>query len=193
MNVKPWQHIVFSVGLTIVLGGLIFFVLILPALMNRQAVSQRMETLQSQYLTFTRAAASNEILQTELEQLADLKINEDGFFQDKTRSLAAADLQQLIQTLVREAGGYIISAQVLPERENENVFPEIVVNVHLRGSLEVLQQLLYSMTLSSPLLFVDNLLVQYYDGASDYDEDDGADELEVHLDVAAYIYRTEPP
>lgn len=188
MKVDPWQHAMLSVSLTLVMGGLLFGLLVWPALSSRLAFIERLEALHFQYQQFTRAAAHTETLERELEELAGLEANRDGFLEDKPKALAAADLQQLVQSRVEETGGLLISTQVLQGADNEDIFPAITVKVHLRATIESLQQLLHGIEAGQPLLVVDNLSVQRRQRDNRQSRRDGG-ELEIRFDMTAFIYR----
>lgn len=188
MKVTPWQHAMLSAGLTLVMAGLLFVLLVWPALSSRLAFNERLEALHVQYQQFTRAAAHTETLTRELDALASLEASREGFLEDKPKALAAADLQQLVQSRVEQTGGLLISTQVLPGADDEDIFPAITVKVHLRASIGSLQQLLHGIEAGQPLLVVDNLSVQRRQRENRQSRRDGG-ELEIRFDVTAFIYR----
>ena len=187
---RPRQHMALSAALALVAAGLLFFTLVWPALSTRAAFHERLELLQFQQQKFTAAAARAPALEKELETLAGVKTDQGGFLEEKPRDLAAADLQQLLASLIEQSGGELISTQVLQEIENESVFPEITVKVYLRGATESLQELVYRLEINRPLLLLDNLLVQKR-RLGDPGSRNEADELEIRFDVTAFIYQSD--
>lgn len=179
-----------SAALALVAAGLLFFTLIWPALSTRSAFNERLESLQFQQQKFTAAAARAPALEEELETLAGVKTDQGGFLEEKPRDLAAADLQQLLGSLIEQSGGELISTQVMQEIDNESVFPEITVKVYLRGATESLQKLVYRLEINRPLLLLDNLLVQKR-RLGDAGSRNEADELEIRFDVTAFIYQSD--
>ncbi len=190
MTLTPWQHATLSVGLTLVVTGLLFFILVSPALSGRAAYQERLEALQFQLQNFSMAVEQTSILETELAALASREINQANFLEQKSRALAAADLQRLLDLLIEETGGILISTQVLPDTGNNSIFPEITVSVHLRGATTSLQKLLYRLDSGQPLLFMDNLLIQKR-RREDERGRRAAHQLNIRFDVTAFIYRPE--
>ena len=137
---------------------------------------------------FTATAARAPILEKELAALAGLEINSASFLEQKSRDLAAADLQRLLDLLIEETGGILVSTQVLPDTDNDSIFPEITVKVHVRGAIESFQQLLYRLDSGQPLLLLDNLLIRKRRQGDDRARRD-TDQLDIRFDVTAFIYQ----
>ena len=180
-------HTVSSVSLALLAAVSFFFIVVWPGLSNRSALYERLQSLHLQEQKFGLATLQTPVLEKELEELAGLETNQGGFLKEKPPALAAADLQQLLSSIVDEAGGILISTQILQEVDGNNLFPAITVKVNLRGSTESLQQILYRIGTSRPQLILDNLRVQkkQFTGAGDIDE------LEIRFDLTAYIYQPE--
>ena len=180
-------HTVSSVSLALLAAVSFFFIVVWPGLSNRSALYERLQSLHLQEQKFGLATLQTPVLEKELEELAGLETNQGGFLKEKPPALAAADLQQLLSSIVDEAGGILISTQILQEVDGNNLFPAITVKVNLRGSTESLQQILYRIDTSRPQLILDNLRVQkkQFTGAGDIDE------LEIRFDLTAYIYQPE--
>lgn len=187
---RPREHMALSAALALGAAGLLFFILVWPALSARAAFHERLELLQVRQQKFTAAAARAPALEKELEALAGVKADQGGFLEEKPRALAAADLQQLLGSLIEQSGGSLVSTQVLEEINNDSVFPEITVKVYLRGATEVLQKLMYRLEINRPLLLPDNLLVQKRQ-QGDAGGGRDADELEIRFDVTAFIYQSQ--
>ena len=192
MNLSPRQHAMISAGLTPVAVGLLFFILVWPALSGRAAFQERLEGLQFQQQKLTEAAARTPVLEKELAEMSGLGIDRADFLEQKSRDLAAADLQRLLGLLIDETGATLVSTQVLPGTDDESVFPEITIKVYMRGAIESFRQLLYRFDSGQPLLFVDNLLVQKRQKGDERARRD-AGQLDIRFDVSAFIYQATPP
>ena len=192
MNLRAWQHMTISAALALVALGLLFFILVWPALSGRAALHARTEALAFHKQKFSLAAEQVPGLEKELESLAGVEVNQEGFLQEKPRALAAADLQQLLGALTEQTGGALISTQVLQERDNERTFPGVTVKVFLRGATGSLLKLMHRLETNQPLLLLDNLLVQKRRRAGDSSRRD-VDELDIRFDVSAFIYQSEAP
>ena len=180
-------HTVSSVSLALLAAVSFFFIVVWPGLSSRSALHERLQALHLQEQKFGLATQQTPVLEKELEELAGLETNQEGFLKEKPPALAVADLQQMLSSIVDEAGGALISTQILQEADGNNLFPAITVKVNLRGATESLQQILYRIDTSRPQLILDNLRVQKKQSTGA----PGIDELEIRFDLTAYIYQPE--
>lgn len=188
MNITPRQHALLAAGLMAVAGGLFYLILVWPALAGRAAFQDHLEGLQFQHQKLTATVTLAPVLEKELAVLSGLEIDRSGFLDQKSRDLAAADLQQRLSLIIEEAGGSLISSQVLPATNgDENLFPEITMKMHMRGNIASLREVLERFDTGQPLLFTDNLLVQKRQ-RSDEPARQGADKLDIRFDATAFIY-----
>ena len=184
----PRQHALFAAGLTVIAAGLLYYILIWPALSGRTVFLERLERLQFQQHKLTETAALTPILEKELAVLSGHEIDRSRFLEQKTRDLAAADLQRQLSLLIEESGGSLISSQVLPGTEKDkNLFPKIAMKMHVSGNIKSLRQILYRFNTGQPLLFTDNLLVQKRQRSDEPARRD-ADQLDIRFNVTAFIY-----
>ncbi len=93
--------------------------------------------------------------------ITDIKTRDaDKFFlKASAPALAAADIQQIVQTLIEANGLRAESMQVAPHKDHDG-YRQISLNMRLRGKLGGVQQMLHSLEATQPYLFVDNLAVQ---------------------------------
>ena len=187
MIMTPRQHALLAAGLMLVAAGLLYFILVWPALAGRTIFLERLERLQFQQQKLTETVALTPFLEKELAVLSGLEIDQSGFLEQKPRDLAAADLQRQLSLLIDATGGSLVSTQVLPNKEEEDIFPAITMKMHVRGTIESLRQILYRFDTGRPLLFLDNLLVQKR-RRSDEPAPRDADLLDIRFDVIAFIY-----
>lgn len=188
MNITPGQHALLATSLMAVAGGLFYFILVWPALAGRAAFQDHLEGLQLQHRKLTETATLAPVLEKELAALSKPEIDRSGFLDQKNRDLAAADLQQRLSLIIEEAGGSLVSSQVLPAaNEGENLFPEITMKIYMRGNIASLREVLESFNTGQPLLFTDNLLVQKRQRGDEPARQD-VDKLDIRFDVTAFIY-----
>ena len=187
MIMTPRQHALLAAGLMLIAAGLLYFILVWPSLAGRTIFLERLERVQFQQQKLAETVALTPFLEKELAVLSNLEINQPGFLEQKPRDLAAADLQRQLSLLIDAAGGSLVSTQVLPNKEEEDIFPAITMKMHVRGAIESLRQILYRFDTGQPLLFLDNLLVQKR-RRSDEPAPRDADLLDIRFDVTAFIY-----
>ena len=184
-HLKRLLHAALSASLALIVVMTMIYTVVWPALSTRTLLQERLQALQFQGQKFDVATMQTPVLEKELEELVSLETNLEGFLDHKPRALAAADLQQLLNSLIEAAGGALLSAQVLQEADSDSLFPAITVKVTMHGATEVLQKLLYRIDTSRLRLILDNLRVQ----KRQFSENPALDELEIRFDVTAFIYQ----
>ncbi len=116
------------------------------------------EQLRENIFRFERLAASSEASRQHLRRW---KIDDQVTryaLQAGSPDLAAARLQERVKTVIKQAGGKLLSTQNLAPTD-DGLFQRITVNVKMRGTIEALSETLYSLESGIPLLFVDNVVV----------------------------------
>ena len=120
----------------------------------RTVIEQNQERLQR----LTGILASEQALETELQEVKKDKAMAAYYIDKPSPTLAATDLQQQIKTIVETHGGELQSTQILPTSQ-ESGLTRVAIRVQMNGDSEVLQKVLHALESSRPLLFVDNLVV----------------------------------
>ncbi len=144
--------------------GLLFIALLLVALIVRPVLGtylsygERIESLQNQLSIYQRLAAG---LADDEARLAALQAAEpvtDLYLPQNKPALAAAHLQQYLHSQVGRGGGQVISTQILSSGE-AGPLQTIAIQVHMRGELDDLVNLFYSLESGKPALFAENVTV----------------------------------
>ena len=188
MNMTPGQHALLAAGLTAVTAVLFYFILVWPALAGREGFQEQLERLQFQQKKLIETATATPTLEEELAVLSGLEVDRSRFLEQKTHDLAAADLQRRLGLLIEGSGGNLVSSQVLPEtQEEEKIFPEITMKMHVRGNIDSLLQILHGFNTGQPLLFTDSLLILKRLRSDETARRD-ADQLDIRFDATAFIY-----
>lgn len=98
-------------------------------------------------------------LQAELAGLKQHQTSAVGFMQSSTESLAAAELQSRIKSVVEGAHGELRSTQILPGRE-EGGFRRVAIRGQIVADIAALQRILYQLESSAPFVFLDNVEIR---------------------------------
>jgi general secretion pathway protein M len=140
-----------------VLAGLAFAVAI-PYRSMQRSYDEAIETRLDLLARYNRIAAIHDDVK---RMITDVKSKDAKKFYLKSSApaLAAADIQQIVQTLVEVGGLQLDSMQIAPPK-NEDGYRKNSLNLRLRGKLGGLQNMLYSLETTQPYLFVDNLSIQ---------------------------------
>jgi len=81
------------------------------------------------------------------------------YLKNSGAALAAAEVQQMGQTVIESHNLKVESTQVVPHKDTDKQ-RRIIISFRLRGKLEDLQKALYELESAQPLLFVDNLVIR---------------------------------
>jgi general secretion pathway protein M len=108
----------------------------------------------------------------------------------KTTGIAGANLQKILGRLAVEHAGQATSFQILPPQEDGNLM-RIPLSLNIRVSIDGLRDIVHGLETSTPLLFIDDIMVR-----SDIDDGEAPDPnflgpLDVRLQVSGYVYKNE--
>lgn len=112
-------------------------------------------------------------------------------------TLAGAQLQSHLKTVVEAAGGELVTTQII-ERQNAGGSPQITVRAQMTGSIGALRQIFHRLESEHPLLFIDNVTIHAPDAPNAVADPmrgrmvgTGADRLSVGYDIYGYLWRGE--
>jgi len=183
----PGLHALLAVGITLILLWALYYALLWPALSSRAVSAERLAALHFQQQRFEQLARAPE----QPGAAPALLIGPDSaeFLPEQAPALAGAYLQQRLSALVTEAGGALLSSQVLSNHADNSLFPAVTVKASLNCSMVMLHRLLYRIESHRPVLLLDNLLIQARNAGAPAEPD----ELSIRFDVTAFIYRAQQP
>jgi general secretion pathway protein M len=123
------------------------------------ALADDIERTHDQLDRYRHLVATLPGLRAELDRVNNNKELKAFYFDGATLSLAGATLQQRVQDIVKEAGGRLVSTQILPENPGEQP-PRVQVRIQMQGSTDALLEVLYQLEASRPFLFVDQVSIR---------------------------------
>lgn len=173
----------FFLGIILILG-----VIVIPLVDAAASYDESIDDLQFKLQRYKRVVAGREKILEYLDALKRRQGQGDHFSSRETPALASADLQQLIKKAVVDAGGRLISTQVVPETEEEH-FIKTSVKVRMSADTVALRNVLYEIETARPMLIVDNLTIRATGGRRDRRTRRilPSNELNVNLDVSGYM------
>ncbi len=157
-TLKPGESRALAVLLTfVVLLALVFLISWMNIKAHAhydEAITDRMDQL----ARYNRVAAAK----ADFEQAIKMVKEKDAtrfYLKSSTPALAAADIQQIVQTVIEAHGLRTDSIQIAPHKDIDGR-RQITLNLRLRGKLQGVRDVLYSLESTQPYLFVENLVVQ---------------------------------
>jgi len=189
LELKHWQHAFLSISILILGLLFLYYLLVSPALASRLNFNERRGELELQLAKYKKAEQQLIQLKNQISQLNNNSSQKAYFLENKPDTLAAADLQKRLKTLIESHDGQIVSTQPIVDQDND-LFSKVTVKLHMRGNINTLQETLYALEFSRPLLFVDNIIIQNRARRSASTRNQpNADPLDIRLDVTGYIFK----
>lgn len=156
-SVSRGQQLAALALLILLLGG--FAYLLISQWTARYCFYQEhLQQQQGRLAQLERMASSREPIQQMITNIQQDRNAVAQYLPQATPSIAAAELQQRVKTVIESTGGALRSIQPLPPTEEGRIV-KIAVSVNLAGNMEGLQKILHELESQTPLLFIDNLEV----------------------------------
>ncbi|GGC02094.1 hypothetical protein GCM10011352_30360 [Marinobacterium zhoushanense] len=157
-KMNPRQSRILAIALLIAVVLLVVRVFLVPLWVSWQDYGARIKALENRLVVYERLSEGLEASQARLMELQANLPSADWYLNESTPALAAAGLQQLLHRQVGSSGGQVISTQILNSNE-DSPLQAVSIQVHLRGELRDLVELLYALESGRPVLLVDNLRI----------------------------------
>lgn len=145
-----------AVGLLLFAIALIYMLVLSPLLSLRKEYAESVDELEFRLERYRKIAAERPLWSRRVEEIKQHGRVSEQYIAKETPALASADLQTLIKEIVTTSGGELISTQVVPEQQEEQL-TRIAVRIRMNGSTRVLRDVLHAVETSQPILWVDNL------------------------------------
>lgn len=155
---NAFQSRILAILLLVVVLLLLIRLLLWPLWLSWSAYGDRIDSLHNRIDVYERLVASVDTDRQRLTELQQSLPTRDWYLSETTPALAAARLQQLLLQQVNRTSAQVISTQII-NTSGDSPLPAISIQVHLRGELSDLVDLLYAVEASQPVLFIDNLTV----------------------------------
>lgn len=147
-----------AIALSILVLVAIVAAIVFPYRMAARHYDDAIETRLDEIARYQRIVAAKKDVQKAIAEV-NSRDAKKFFLKSSASALAAADIQQIVQTLVEANGLQLESMQIAPPK-SEDGYRRIALNLRLRGKLAGVQNMLYSLETTQPYLFIDNLSIQ---------------------------------
>jgi len=156
LSIKQQRYLAIELLVLFVLLILWFF--IVPLWVNTSEKTEQAEELRFRLEKYQQVIQNGPALTIEKNKLSNELRKANLSYSGMASGVAAATMQSIIREIVGTVGGNLISTRILPENNSEN-FTKISISVGLNGSDIVLQELLYELESSRPLLLVEKVII----------------------------------
>lgn len=160
-----WTQQLSATLILLILIAIFSLVIITPAYRQWHDNKNEIQDLKDKLAHYSRLEAEKERLKTYIGRIRSSSSKQEGFLPTKVTSIAAADLQRQIISLVEEVGGQILSSQTI--NENTDVpYERISLNFRIKIAVADIVELLYQLESSTPYLFIDEIRINKGRGAA---------------------------
>lgn len=155
---NPRESRIAAILLLFVILALLAVAVYLPLRAKHRHYDDAIESLLDRQARYHRIASSRPDIEAAIEALGKLDTRK-YYLTNRGPALAAAEIQQIVQTLVEANGLRMESMQVAPHKD-EDGRRRIVVNFQLAGAIAPMQRVLHALETTEPYLFVENLMIR---------------------------------
>jgi len=148
-----------ALGILFLLLGAVIVLTLVPLWSAMVSYDERIADLRFRLQKLDAMAQMEVPLKADLVMLTSQQESEEGLLKGESRAIAGANLQALFKQLVLNAGGRLESTQMLPGTASA-VMDRVGIKAQFTGDISVLQQVLYGIEFSNPVLFVDRIEVR---------------------------------
>lgn len=157
-----------AVGLLVIALMLLYLVGFHWYFAAQARVGSELGMLKDQVGRFKAAIERREDLEARLVELQQAQSGSALFFDQPNLSLAGAELTRTLRELVRTEAQHgdlcrILAIENQPSPEEE-LFEQVTVNVRMTCPLDDLVKIIYAMEQNTPMVFVDQLIIQQRGG-----------------------------
>ena len=176
--------------LLLVLAGLAAM-LVGPLLAFSEGLDARIERQGQHLARYEALLSASDRVESELQRVRNEGVDVYFHASGQTPALVATKLQQEINGLLRRSGGQILSSKNMKPETGDH-FTMVRINLHLKGSLATVRQLLAGLEGMRPVVVVERFEVDHR-GRRDWAKDDRQPQrLTLDIRLRTYIYRGLP-
>jgi general secretion pathway protein M len=147
-----------AVGLLAAVIIVLYAAVVTPLVGLYTGYEEEIADLDHRIAQYRRVAANVPALRKALADLDNRRETTTYYLKNTRPTLATAELQSYVESLITRNGGKLVSTQVVPEDKDQR-FPRSAIRVNLRGSVDSLRDLLYALESGRPLVFIESLTV----------------------------------
>jgi general secretion pathway protein M len=133
--------------------------IVMPMLDAYRDAQQQLDQVRVLLRHAEAAAGKREGLKATLAKLKQSSDADGGFLNGANDSLAAAQIQSRLKTVLDSAQGELKSTQILPGKKEGNL-TRVGVRVQMAGSIGAAQRVLHAIESGTPFLFTENVEIR---------------------------------
>lgn len=147
-----------AVGLLVAAALAVFAAVAIPVWMLHRHYDSAIAQDRDMLARYRRIAAARPLLTRELDAMR-ARDPRKFFLRSGGAALSAAEVQEVLRSLVESSGGRLISMQA-PASKDDGHYRQVTVNAQVTANIFALRKILFAIESGTPFLFIDNLLVR---------------------------------
>ena len=150
-----------ALALLVFLSVAAFHLIVGPLLTAYTDLASRIEQSQALLWRYRTLSAQRVQLSARLQAVRDALTNKVAYLREPSDTLAGAELQNQVRSIVEDAGGELRSSQILPVTSNDaKISPrQVALKIKVLVEMERLQDLLYELETAQPWMFVQEITI----------------------------------
>jgi len=187
MNISKRDKVVLGIGIAAVLSAGLFTFVIKPINNNRMKIKTDIERKTDFIDRYNEVLKNKDVIDTRIKELEKKGQQMRSYLlAGETPSLAAADLQNLLQSAGGELGLTLESVKVLDPRKVD-IFYQIPVDVSMKTEMRKLKDFIYKIENSPKFLTVPRFRMRVIKNNIQFEPE----VIEARIEAAGYILRPE--
>ena len=183
----PWTSRASAIGLLVLVLLVIYAIVIGPLIGAFSDVNRALADGSEQLARYQQIALQRSDLETKFAEIAARQAESGVYLPGDTDALAAARLQEIVNSIVESNSAQVRSVQILPTMADGD-FRRVGVRIQMTGSMGAMARILHAFEAGETFLFVDNLDISNRMSRRNQDSADGFDpELLIRLDLQGYV------
>lgn len=183
----PWTSRAAAIGLVLLVLLVIYAIVIGPLIGAFSDVNRALADGSEQLARYQQIALQRPDLEAKFAEIAARQAESGVYLPGDTDALAAARLQEIVNSIVESNSAQVRSVQILPTMADGD-FRRVGVRIQMTGSMGAMARILHAFEAGETFLFVDNLDISNRMTRRTRDSTDGFNpELLIRLDLQGYV------
>lgn len=158
MRMTPKQSKAAALAILALLIAAVITAIALPLWLLNHRYDAAMDDAVARLSRYSRIMGMRDGLQAKAAQVKVLEASHH-FLKSASPTLAAAELQELVKTILDANGGKLNSFSPLAFKD-DGTYRQVPVSLQINAPLSAVKAMLYALESSRPYLFVDNLVIR---------------------------------
>ncbi|MBR9869157.1 MAG: general secretion pathway protein GspM [Oceanospirillales bacterium] len=156
LNLRQRQGL--ALALLCILLLLVYLLLLHPYINSYREYGDRISSLEQQYEIYERLTQGAEQAEQELRALQRDRSTVEYYLPESKPALAAASLQQLLSSVIRQSGGQVVSTNII-NLDDDSPLLKVGIQLHLKLEISELVPLLHRLESGMPLLLIESFSI----------------------------------